>query len=96
MVAYQATLLEMTQANMRFALDFSQKLATIRCDCRIYKKAGRHVGEAVDRNGRTHKTMTSSRSAPPCPAVQHLNGCRQDTEEAQRELRQPQIPAPFT
>jgi hypothetical protein len=30
MVAYQAKLLEMTQANMRFALDFSQKLATIR------------------------------------------------------------------
>jgi hypothetical protein len=27
---YQAKLLEMTQANMRFALDFSQKLATIR------------------------------------------------------------------
>ncbi len=24
---------------------------------------GRHVGEAVDRNSRTHKTMTSSRSA---------------------------------
>jgi hypothetical protein len=30
MVAYQAKLLEMTQANARFALDFSQKLATIR------------------------------------------------------------------
>jgi len=30
MVAYQAKLLEMTQANMRFAWDFSQKLATIR------------------------------------------------------------------
>lgn len=30
MVAYQAKLLEMTQANMRFALEFSQKLATIR------------------------------------------------------------------
>ena len=30
MVAYQAKLLEMTQANMRFAVDFSQKLATIR------------------------------------------------------------------
>ena len=30
MVAYQAKLLEMSQANMRFALDFSQKLATIR------------------------------------------------------------------
>lgn len=29
MVAYQAKLLEMTQANMRFAFDFSQKLATI-------------------------------------------------------------------
>jgi hypothetical protein len=31
MLEYQAKLLEMTQANMRFALDFSQKLATIRC-----------------------------------------------------------------
>ena len=30
MVAYQVKLLEMTQANMRFALEFSQKLATIR------------------------------------------------------------------
>jgi hypothetical protein len=30
MLDYQAKLLEMTQANMRFALDFSQKLATIR------------------------------------------------------------------
>ena len=30
MVAYQAKLLEMSQANMGFALDFSQKLATIR------------------------------------------------------------------
>jgi hypothetical protein len=30
MMAYQATLLEMTQANMRFAFDFSQQLATIR------------------------------------------------------------------
>jgi len=30
MVAYQAKLLEMTQANMRFAVDFTQKLATIR------------------------------------------------------------------
>ena len=30
MVAFQAKLLEMTQANMRFALDCSQKLATIR------------------------------------------------------------------
>ena len=30
MMAYQAKLLEMTQANMRFALEFSQKLATIR------------------------------------------------------------------
>ena len=29
MMAYQAKLLEMTQANMRFALEFSQKLATI-------------------------------------------------------------------
>ena len=30
MAAYQAKLLEMTQANVRFALDCSQKLATIR------------------------------------------------------------------
>ena len=30
MVAYQTKLLEMTQANIRFAVDFSQKLATIR------------------------------------------------------------------
>jgi hypothetical protein len=30
MVAYQAKLLEMTQANMRFAFEFSQKPATIR------------------------------------------------------------------
>jgi hypothetical protein len=30
MVAYQAKLLEMTQANMQFAFDFSQRLATIR------------------------------------------------------------------
>jgi hypothetical protein len=30
MVAYQAKLLEMAQANMRFALDYSQKLTTIR------------------------------------------------------------------
>ena len=30
MVAYQAKLLEMTQANMRFAFEFSQKLATTR------------------------------------------------------------------
>jgi hypothetical protein len=30
MLDYQAKFLEMTQANMRFALDFSQKLATIR------------------------------------------------------------------
>jgi hypothetical protein len=30
MVAYQVKLLELTQANMRFAFDFSQKLATIR------------------------------------------------------------------
>ena len=30
MIAYQAMLLEMTRANMRFALEFSQKLATIR------------------------------------------------------------------
>jgi hypothetical protein len=30
MVAYQVKLLEMTQANMRFAFEFSQKLATIR------------------------------------------------------------------
>jgi hypothetical protein len=30
MVAYQAKLLEITQANVRFAFEFSQKLATIR------------------------------------------------------------------
>ena len=30
MVAYQAKLLEMTHANMRLSVDFSQKLATIR------------------------------------------------------------------
>jgi hypothetical protein len=30
MVAYQVKLLELTQANMRFAFDFSQKLVTIR------------------------------------------------------------------
>jgi len=30
MLDYQAKLLEMTQANMRFAVDFSRKLATIR------------------------------------------------------------------
>jgi hypothetical protein len=102
MVAYQAKLLEMTsQHAICFGLqpeacDNQVAIPICRRGCRIYKKAGRHVGEAVDRNGRTHKTMTSSRSAPPCPAVQHLNGCRQDTEEAQRELRQPQIPAPFT
>jgi hypothetical protein len=30
LVAYQVKLLEMTQANMRFAFEFSQKLATIR------------------------------------------------------------------
>ena len=35
MVAYQAKLLEMTQANMRFALDFSQKLATVRAPFRF-------------------------------------------------------------
>jgi len=30
MIGYQVKLLELTQANMRFAFDFSQKLATIR------------------------------------------------------------------
>jgi len=45
--AYQARLLEMAQANMTFAFEFSQRLATIRspcrvfhCYCRIHKQAG--------------------------------------------------------
>jgi hypothetical protein len=45
--AYQAKLLEMAQANMTFAFEFSQRLATIRspcrvfhCYCRIHKQAG--------------------------------------------------------
>jgi hypothetical protein len=34
--------------------------------------------------------------SPAVPGGATPEGCRQDTEEAQRELRQPQIPAPFT
>ena len=58
------------------ACDDQVAIPICRRDCRIYKKTGRHVGEAVNRNGCTHKTMTSSRSAPPRPTGQHLSGCR--------------------
>jgi hypothetical protein len=55
--AYQAKLLEMAQANMQFAFEFAQRLATIRSPvefpihCRIHKQADRPVPEVFERNG---------------------------------------------
>ena len=56
---YQAKLLELTQANMQFALEFAAKLAAIRSPIDIFglivefsKPADGHVSEDFDRDGR--------------------------------------------
>jgi hypothetical protein len=48
MVAYQVKLLEMTQANMRFAFEFSQKLLTIRSPFQFVDLIGESIKRRAD------------------------------------------------
>ncbi|MBT1517476.1 Phasin protein [Bradyrhizobium sp. SRL28] len=52
MVAYQVKLLELTQANMRFAFDFSQKLATIRSPFQFVDVIVEYTKRRVDMLGK--------------------------------------------
>ncbi|XIA63317.1 phasin family protein [Bradyrhizobium sp. TZ2] len=48
MQAYQATLLEMAQANMQFAFEFSQRLATIRSPCEFFAVIAEFASRRID------------------------------------------------
>ena len=48
MVAYQLKLLEMTQANMRFAFEFSQKLLAIRSPFQFVDLVGESLKKRAD------------------------------------------------
>jgi hypothetical protein len=58
-VAYQAKLLEMTQANMRFAFDFSQKLATIRSPFQFVDVIVEFTKKQADMLGKQSTEMTA-------------------------------------
>jgi hypothetical protein len=86
MVAYQTKLLEMTQANIRFAVDFSHKLATIRTPFQFVDVIVEFTKRRADMLVKQSTEMAELAVQPGRAPAQHLNGCRQDTEEAQRDL----------
>ncbi len=59
MVAYQAKLLEMTQANMRFAFDFSQRLATIRSPFQFFDVIVEFTKRRADMLGKQSTQMAA-------------------------------------
>ena len=57
MVAYQAKLLEMTQANMRFAFEFAQRLAAIRSPFEILPVIAEFTTKRIDMFRKYSKEM---------------------------------------
>ena len=73
MVAYQAKLLEMTQANMRFALDYSQKLATIRSPFQFVDVIVEFTKRRADMLEKQSTEWLHSQDDDFTPAAQHLH-----------------------
>ena len=57
MQAYQAKLLEMAQANMQFAFEFAQKLATIRSPFEILSVIAEFTSKRIDMFRKYSKEM---------------------------------------
>jgi hypothetical protein len=59
MQAYQATLLEITQANMQFAFEFGQRIATIRSPFEFFAVAAEFTSRRIDMFRRYSKQLTA-------------------------------------
>ena len=59
MGAYQAKLIELTQANMQFAFDFSQRLATIRSPSQFVDVIVEFATRRADMLGKQATEMTA-------------------------------------
>jgi hypothetical protein len=59
--AYQAMLLEMTQANMQFAFEFAQRLATIKSPVEFAGVIAEFTGKRIDMFRKYSKEMTELR-----------------------------------
>jgi hypothetical protein len=59
MQAYQATLLEMTQANMQFAFEFGQRIVTIRSPFEFFAVAAEFTSRRLDMFRRYSKQLTA-------------------------------------
>ena len=56
--AYQATLMEMAQANMAFAFEFSQRLATIRSPVEFFNVIAEFTSKRIAMFGKYSKELT--------------------------------------
>ena len=72
MLASQAKLLEMTQANMRFAFEFSQRLARIRSPFEFFDLIGEFTRRRTEMFGKYSKEMAAL-TAPPRSQAERLN-----------------------
>jgi hypothetical protein len=59
MQAYQAKLLEVAQANMKFAFEFSQRLATIRSPFEFFVVIAEFTSRGIDMFGKYSKEMSA-------------------------------------
>ncbi|MGY2904713.1 Phasin protein [Bradyrhizobium sp. URHC0002] len=59
MQSYQATLLEVAQANMKFAFEFSQRLATIRSPFDFFALIAEFTSRRIDMFGKHAKEMSA-------------------------------------
>ncbi|MEH2571867.1 Phasin protein [Bradyrhizobium sp. AZCC 1708] len=60
MLGYQAKLLEMAQANMRFAFEFNQRLATIRSPFEVFDVIAEFTSKRIDMFGNYSKEMAAN------------------------------------
>jgi hypothetical protein len=60
MQAYQATLMEMAQANMQFAFEFGQRIATIRTPSEFFAVIAEFTSRRMDIFRKFSKQMTES------------------------------------
>jgi hypothetical protein len=74
MQAYQATLLEMTQANMQFAFEFGQRIATIRSPFEFFAVAAEFTSRRIDMFRRYSKQLTAVSVVRRAPIAQSSAG----------------------